>query len=66
MHRTITRLYPYIIGKPVEVLSDDNITVKKAMDVVCENDRYADQNRNLKGFSYLLGEKGVYEFERLY
>nr|DAP45703.1 MAG TPA: hypothetical protein [Bacteriophage sp.] len=66
MHRTITRLYPYMIGKSVEVISDKQITVKKAMDAVCENDRYADQNRNSKNFSYLLGEKGVYEFERLY
>lgn len=55
-----------MIGKSVEVISDKQITVKKAMDVVCENDRYADQNRNSKGFYYLLGEKGVYEFERLY
>jgi hypothetical protein len=55
-----------MIGKSVEVISDKQITVKKAMDAVCENDRYADQNRNSKNFSYLLGEKGVYEFERLY
>lgn len=66
MHRTITRLYPYMIGKPVEVVSDKQITVNKAMDAVCENDRYAARNRNAKGFTYLLGEKGVYEFERLY
>ena len=66
MHRTITRLYPWNDRKPVEILSDNQITVKQAMDVVCENDHYAARNRNAKGFIYLLGEKGIYEFERLY
>ena len=66
MHRTVTRLYPWNDRKPVEILSDDQITVKQAIDVVCENDRHAARSRNAKGFTYLLGEKGVYEFERLY
>lgn len=65
MHRTIVRLYPWKEGQGVEVLSDSLVPVSKARALVCKADTLAKANKD-RGKTYLLGENGVYEFERVY
>lgn len=65
MHRTVCRLYPWQEGKPVEVIADDLQPVAKLRERVKEIDLLAKKNAE-SGKTYLLGEEGVYEFERIY
>lgn len=65
MHRTVVRLYPWQEGKRVEVIADDLQPVAKLRDRVKAIDPLAKKNAE-SGKTYLLGEEGVYEFERVY
>lgn len=65
MHRTVVRLYPWQEGKRVEVIADDLQPVAKLREYITKVDTLAKKNAE-SGKTYLLGEEGVYEFERIY
>lgn len=65
MHRTVVRLYPWQEGKPVEVVADELQPGSKLRERITKVDELAKKNAE-SGKTYLLGEEGVYEFERIY